>query len=106
MFVGLVYSFYAFQVVSWIKVPDSLVYTKDYDRKPGSLWEWRKSVLNSNTSTAVYGMTWPFVIGVLCISTLHGYTITGDLPRKDPPRKDPPPPGAPEETKDAPSPVV
>jgi len=69
LFTSITYAFYAFGIAGWIKYPDYVVYEEDYERTPLDVFKW-KSVLNSNTAMAVYGMTYPFIISVIISSTV------------------------------------
>lgn len=56
--------------IGWIKFPDYVAYEEEYERVPSDATRW-KSVLNSNTAMAVYGMTWPFIITTVLISFMY-----------------------------------
>lgn len=75
LFTSLTYGFYAFGIAGWIKFPDYVAYTEDYDRSPADAFKW-KSVLNSSTAMAVYGMTYPFIFSVIISSTIYGLVKT------------------------------
>lgn len=96
---GLTFGFYAFGILGWIKYPDKLVYTENYDRSPGDMFTF-DSPLNANTAMvrclsylpdtsncmsfltilnscmqAVYGMTIPFIVSVVLISLIHSNVL-------------------------------
>jgi hypothetical protein len=69
-FTALTFCFYGFGCIGWIKFPDDVAYEEEYERTPSDATRW-KSVLNSNTAMAVYGMTWPFIITTLLTSCMY-----------------------------------